>query len=78
MPAFSRPAFLPTAVLFLAAGYALRALVGVVPGEPAAGLDPDADVEQQAVDPVLVPVRDVADPASEHGPHGLVWHPGLT
>jgi hypothetical protein len=30
------------------------------------------------VDPVLVPVRDVADPASEHGPHGLVWHPGLT
>ena len=72
MPAFERRAILRTAVLFLAAGYALRAVVGVVPGEPDASLDPGADAEEQVVDPVLVPVRNVADPAPAREPPALV------
>jgi hypothetical protein len=56
-----RRAVLLAAVPILAAGHALRALVAVIQGEPDAGPEPDADLDQ-AEDPVLVPVRDIADP----------------
>ena len=72
MPVFNRRAALP--VLFLAAGYALRALVGVVPAEPDAGLAPGIDVEQQSVDPVLVPARHATDPAAWREHQELVRH----
>jgi hypothetical protein len=68
MPVLYRRAILPTTVLFLAAGYAMRALVGVVQGEPDVRPDPWADVEQAPAGPVLVPVRDVAGPASKRDP----------
>jgi len=57
-----------TAVSCLAAGYALRALVGIVQSEPDADPEPETDVEQEPVDPVLVPVREVADPAAPRDP----------
>jgi hypothetical protein len=69
-----RRAILPTAVLFLAAGYALRVLVGVVEGGPNAGPMPEVDVEQRPVDPVLVPVRDIEDPAAQREPAGPPRH----
>jgi hypothetical protein len=67
-----RRAVLLTAVLFLATGYALRVLSGVVAGGPNAGPTPEIEFEQRPPDPVLVPVRDALDPATQRGPTRLV------
>ena len=53
-----------TGVSCLAAGYAVRALVGLARGETGVGEEPWGDFEEEAVDPVLVPVRDAADPTA--------------
>jgi hypothetical protein len=69
---FDRRAILLTAVSCLAAGHALRALIGVAHSEPDVGQDPEGDVEEEAVDPI--PVRDVSGPAAARDDHGFVRH----
>jgi hypothetical protein len=59
-----RRGILFTGVSCLAAGYAVRALVGLARGETDVDEEPWGDFEEEAVDPVLVPVRDDADPAA--------------
>jgi hypothetical protein len=54
-----------TGVSCLAAGYAVRALAGLTRGETGGDEEPWGDFEEEAVDPVLVPMRDVVDPAAE-------------
>ena len=75
MPMIDRRATFPVAVLFLAASYALRALIGVVEGGPNAGQVPEVEVEQKPVDPVLVPAHCALNAIHQRERTGHVRHP---
>jgi hypothetical protein len=69
-----RRACVLTAVSFLAAGYALRAIVEVAQGAPDAAQDPGSEPEPEDVDDGLVPVGDVAGRIAERENPVVVRH----